>query len=158
VLVPGGGIVNRVLDSLAPLVRAVFPTYAYWVPRKFRVVTMRPADGRVNLQAVNKALGFPDILPVRVSPGMAGLSAILKPGAIVVVQFVDGEPTQPIITHFAAEDEQGFLPIELCIDASLMVRLGKLAIQPVARMGDAVNVGGLLPGVITTGSTKVLAE
>lgn len=147
---------NLVLDSLAPLVRAVFPTYPYWVPRRFRVVQMHAGDNRVELQAVNPRLGFPDPLPVHVSPGMAGLRAKLVPGTVVVVQFVDGEPTQPVITHFAAAGEPGFTPVELVLTGEI-IKLGENALLGIARLTDTVQAGPF-SGVITGASLKVKAE
>jgi hypothetical protein len=106
---------SRLLDDIRSAVLACIPTHPFWVPRRFRVVEM--AGERVNLQVVAKALGLPDILPVSISPGMSGLKAKLTPGTIVLVQFVDGDPTQPVITHFAGADQQGFEPVELYLCA-----------------------------------------
>jgi hypothetical protein len=152
------------MEDLRAVVLACIPTSPYWVPRKYRVVTHRQ-DGRVELQQVVKALGLPDILPISIHPGMAGLKSRLTPGSMVIVQFVDGDPSQPIITHFAAEGDQGFLPLQLALDAELLVELAKSAaitriadgvpvVQGVARFGDSVQAG-IWGGFITSGSTKV---
>ena len=167
---------SRLLDDLRAVVLACIPTSPFWVPRRFRVLKMNTGDHRVELQAVTKALGLPDVLPVSVSPGMAGLEAKLTPGTIVVVQFVDGDPSLPIITHFASADDSGFLPVELFLDATLKVQvgqdtalleLGKNATvtriadgipiaQGVARMGDTVQAGPF-GGAVTGASAKVSA-
>jgi hypothetical protein len=97
---------------------------------RYRVVSMA-ADGRVNLQAVRKAAGLPDVLPVPQRPGVAGAHAELTPGSEVLVQFVEGDPTLPIVTGFSQKGENGFSPTLLSfLDGT----------RPVARVGDAVQV------------------
>jgi hypothetical protein len=59
---------------------------------RYRVVSMA-ADGRVNLQAVSKASGVPDLLTIEQWPGVAGAHATLANGAIVVVEFLEGVAT-----------------------------------------------------------------
>ena len=115
------------LAEFRKLVQAVFPTSPFWVPRRFRVIRMHTGDQRVELQAVRKTLGFPDILPISMAPGMAGLTAKLTPGCEVLVSFVDGDPAQPLITHFAAPDAAGWLPVEVVLDASSKVTVGASA-------------------------------
>lgn len=132
--------------------------------------------GRLNLQAVDKTVGLPDVLPITVWPGMAGLSAKLTPSQTVRVGFLEGDPKQPIVVGF-----DGNLPNEVTIDATTSVNLGGEGGAPVARLGDAIVaylppllpfagtiggvpvVGGLitiaspLMGVIQAGSPKVNA-
>lgn len=125
---------NRLLGSLKASILAALPTIPYWVPRRFRVIQMHAGDNRVELQAIQKSLLFPDVLPISINPGMAGLWAKLTPGTVVVVQFVDGDPSLPIVTHFAAPDDGGFLPLELYLDASSKVTIGASA--------GVVEIGG----------------
>ncbi len=115
----------------------LFGTYRY------RVVRMAPGDaGRVELQAVRKIVGLPDIAPVSVWPGVAGVHAELAAGAEVLVCFVDGDRTQPVVTHFAGRDGVGFIPNQLTIGGQVGA--------PAARQGDAVDV--LLPPAIFSGT------
>lgn len=132
--------------------------------------------GRLNLQAVDKSVGLPDVLPVTVWPGMAGLSATLTPSQTVRVAFLEGDPRQPIVVGFDAN-----LPSVVTIDATDTVNLGGEGGAPVARLGDAIicympptvpftgTVGGLpavgvltvatpLMGVIQGGSPKVRSK
>jgi hypothetical protein len=97
---------------------------------RYRVIRM-VAD-RVELQAVRKGAGLPDLLPVSMAPGMAGVHAVLAPGAEVLVQFVEGDRTLPLITHFAGRDGTGFAPISLVIGGAIGA--------PSARAGDSVQV------------------
>lgn len=142
-------IARRVTD--APL----FGKYRY------RVVTMA-SDGRVELQAVRKGADLPDVKPVSQWPGVAGAHAELTPGAEVLVEFIEGDRSMPVITGYAGKGGVGFVPISLT--------LGGVVGPPAARQGDAVSVSGTFTGTIggspasgtitatgtiTAGSTKV---
>ena len=112
---------NAIADALRALASAADPARAYHGIYRYRVYS-RDGD-RVNLQVVNKELRLPDALPVGMAPGVAGAFSTLRPGAVVLVQFVDGDPAQPIIVGFTRKEEPGFVPIETWIDADL-VKLG----------------------------------
>jgi len=152
----GGGAAtdDRNLRAFRALVREAFPEYAFLGRYRYRVV--RQVVNRVDLQALRKRDGMPDLLPVPVHPGMAGLSAKLTPGALVLVEFIEGDPRYPIITHFASKDEEGFLPVELALDATGKVRIGETAsvielgsgVGTVIRSGDTVALGSTT-GVIS---------
>lgn len=90
-------IVQRLTDD------KLFGSYRY------RAVQM--SIDRVELQSVRKAPGLPDLLPVSMWPGVAGCHAELAPGAEVLVQFVEGDRAQPVVTHFAGKDGNGFVPV-----------------------------------------------
>jgi hypothetical protein len=132
---------------------------------RYRVVSMR-ADGRVDLQAVNKSSGTPDMQYVSMWPGVAGTYAKLTPGAEVLVEFIEGDRAQPIITGFVGAQGPGFVPVKLV--------LGGTSGEPAARKGDSValplaaftatigtaTVSGNITswaadGTISTGSEKV---
>jgi hypothetical protein len=131
---------DRLLHVIKVLVREVLnttpPCHDFMALYRYRVVRM--VANRAELQAVRKGAGLPDTLPVSIHPGMAGLAANLTPGALVLVAFIEGDPTQPIITHFATQDEPGFLPVSLALDATDEVRIGKSAAQVI--VGD--DLGG----------------
>lgn len=145
---------ERTLRTLRALIRESLPELTFLGRYRYRVV--RQVGRRLDLQVVRKRSGLPDILLVPVHPGMAGLAAELTPGTIVLVEFIEGDPRLPIVTHFAAEDEPGFLPVELAIDATNKVRVGAAAgavelgsaAAPVIRDGDTVSVGATA-GVIS---------
>lgn len=109
---------------------------------KYRYRVVRMNGDRVEAQAVRKAAGLPDLLPVSMWPGVAGVHAVLTPGAEVLVEFIEGDRTQPIVTHFAGKDGAGFVPTSLT--------LGGPNGSPAARQGDNVEV--LLPPAIFSGS------
>jgi hypothetical protein len=81
---------------------------------KYRVVNMR-TDGRVDLQAVNKSSGVPDLRYVSAWPGVAGAHAELTPGAEVLVEFIEGDRAQPILTGFGGKQAPGFVPVGLTL-------------------------------------------
>jgi hypothetical protein len=114
---------------------------------RYRVVRMA-ADARVELQAVRKLAGLPDLLPVALWPGLPGLEAELAPGSLVLVEFVEGDRAQPIITHFAGKHDGGpGVPVSLTLCGST---------QRVARQGDLVQSGGvgttIIIGLLGTGA------
>jgi len=133
-------------DRLTGLVRSIVQRvsegalYGVW---RYRVVTMA-GDGRVELQPVSKAAGMPELAPIAMMPGVAGVHAQLSKGAEVLVQFVDGERSQPVITHFAGKSGAGFVPVSLA--------LGAASGPPAARQGDAVEI--VLPPAVFSGSIR----
>jgi hypothetical protein len=109
---------------------------------KYRYRVVRTAGDRVELQARSTRAGLPNVLPVSMWPGIAGAHAELTPGVEVLVEFIEGDRLQPIVTGFAGKGEQGFVPVSLT--------LGGDAGAPCARSGDAVEV--LLPPAIFSGT------
>lgn len=109
---------------------------------RYRVVSMA-TDGRVNLQAVRKGADLPNVQPIAQWPGVSGTHAELTPGAEVLVEFIEGDRTMPVITGYAGKGGAGFVPVQLY--------LGGDSGDKAARQGDAVKVA---PGV---GQTITLA-
>lgn len=95
-----------------------------WGVWRYRVYQM--SGDRVELQAVRRDAGLPDVLPIDMVPGLAGGKAELTPGTEVLVQFVEGDRRYPIATHF------GGVPVELTLDASSEILLGANASNFVA--------------------------
>lgn len=112
---------------------------------KFRYRVVRMASERVELQAIRKGAGLPDVLPVSMWPGVAGVHAELTPGAEVLVEFIEGDRTMPIVTHFAGKGGPGFVPVSLV--------LGGTTGPAAARLGDSVEV--LLPPAVFSGTIVV---
>jgi hypothetical protein len=116
-------------DRLAGLIRSLverFTDGALHGVYRYRVIKM--ALDRIELQAVRKGAGLPDLIPVSAWPGLAGARVQPAPGAEVLVQFVEGDRTMPVVTGFAP-DTSG---------------------APIARQGDAVEV--LLPPAVFSGT------
>lgn len=143
------GSSNRITDALLAVTRAENSKKLHGLWR-YRVYAM--AGDRFECQAVSKHAGLPDILPISMMPGMPGSWADLRPGSTVIVQFVEGDPTLPIVTHYAQKGTDGYVPMSLEIDAdSIKIAMGTMG---VARVGDSVQAGPYT-GTITSGSTKV---
>ena len=128
----GGGSASS-MDRLGDAMRTLIgrTTEAkIWGKRTYRVSEM---DGdRVKLQAINRAAELPDILPVSMFPGVAGVHAALTPGATVAVEFLDGDPARPVVTGFVGKDGTGFVPVSLTLDASTEIKVGASASDFVA--------------------------
>lgn len=137
---------NRLDDAQRRIFEAMFPSMRYAGKYEFRVVTQE--GERVNLQPVRTATGLSDLRLVPIRPGMAGLKAKVTPGSLVLVEFVDMDPSRPVVTNHDAADSPGWMPLEL--------DLGGPGALGVARIGDTVQAGPYA-GVITAGSARVKA-
>jgi len=94
---------------------------------------------RVELQAVSTAAGNPDVLPVSMKPGVAGAHAKLTGGGVVLVEFIEGDRTLPIVSAFAGRDEEGSVPEELDFEASTVLRLGDSAATDFVALAPSVD-------------------
>lgn len=125
---------------------------------RYRVISVG-ADKRLSLQIVRKAAGFPDVLPIDIWPGLPGGHGEPAAGSVVLVTFVEGNPSMPVVTHFARKSDAGFVPVNASLDASSTLRLGEhatdvnaaKALGAVIREGDTVSIagGGPASGIIT---------
>lgn len=112
---------------------------------RYRVAAMR-GDKRVDLQAVRAAAGLPDLQAISQWPGIPGAAATIALGCEVLVQFIDGDPASPVLTHYAGPGGSSFAPTGLI--------LGGDAGEPAARQGDPVEV--LLPPAVFAGTVNGL--
>ncbi|WP_437798505.1 hypothetical protein [Sorangium sp. So ce693] len=139
---------DQLLRTLATIVRELLPKYDFLGRYRYRVIAMQ--EDLVVLQAVNKRAGLPDIPPIPIVAGMAGLFAELTPSAIVLVEFIEGDPKLPIITGFSRDGGETFVPVSLTLDAAQALLLGRTAVRGVARNADSVTT--LLPPATFTGT------
>jgi hypothetical protein len=121
---------NRAGDALRTVVSRLTDRTVVGLVR-YRVV--RTSADRLELQVVNRDFDAPDILPISTWPGVAGAHAEPTPGAEVLVQFIEGSRELPVVTHFAGKDGTGWSPVNLTIDASAFIKLGKDAEALAAR-------------------------
>jgi len=132
---------------------------------RYRVIGMR-SDGRVDVQAVKVAAGVPDLQYISMWPGIAGAHALLTPGAEVLVEFIEGDRAQPIITGFVGSQGPGFVPGKLVFAGTsgpAAARVGDTVTLPNAAFTATIgttSVSGTITswaadGVIATGSEKV---
>jgi len=119
---------SAIADRLRRLVERVSDAkiFGKW---RYRVVSM--SSERVNLQAVRKSAGLPDATACGMWPGVAGAHAELALGAEVLVEFIEGDREQPIVTGFAGRDGVGHVPESLSFCDGT---------RPAAAAGDVVQV------------------
>lgn len=101
------------------MARLVEPT-AYYALVRYRVVATvaNPAGGLFyQLQAVNPSAGWPDSINVVSQWGAPGIDGQPQQGSTVLVSFIEGNPSLPIITHVERPDAPGFTPVSVTLDA-----------------------------------------
>jgi len=115
--------VSRFAEALKSAVRE-FGETDYLKAYRYRIV-LEGEDGRLQLQAVRpKDDGFPPaLLPLVVWPGMAGDSAEHQPASEVLVSFIAGDRTQPVVRGFSPQS----MPVKRTVDASGEVDIGPSA-------------------------------
>ncbi|WP_437606251.1 hypothetical protein WMF20_35365 [Sorangium sp. So ce834] len=139
---------DRLLQVIRAIAREMFPRYDFLGRYRYRVIAMQ--GERAVLQAVRKEPGLPDLPPIPIVAGMAGLFAELTPSAIVLVEFIEGDPNLPIITGFSRDGGETFVPVSLTLDAVNALLFGRDATRGVARLDDSVTT--LLPPATFTGT------
>jgi hypothetical protein len=142
----GPALTTRRLGAIADIVRSLTAHDRYRGVFEFRVVTQ--SGERLNLQPVRTATGFSDLSNVPVRPGVAGCRGDVQLGELVLVAFVDGDPSRPVVVAHDAPDAPGWMP--------LTIELGGPGALGVARIGDAVQAGPYA-GVITSASARIKA-
>jgi hypothetical protein len=135
---------SRLQDALYALI-AERSRIAYLRKYIYRVVAENPADETLVLQSVDPLSGAPDAIPLAMWPGMSGVSAQLTPGSLVLVEFVNADPSKPVVTSF----EKG-VPVILELDASTIVKVGQGAKGPVAMAtGTQAQIAALQSEIAT---------
>jgi len=147
-----GGAASRRISALRALVDQLDPDRAFRGTWEYRIVTQ---DGvRLNLQPVRASSGMPDLARVMVRPGVPGFSAQHMLGARVLVTFVDGDPSRPVVVSFEDAEGSGFSPSSVSISAG-----GMAATEHVTTIEAVVNLlMALMPAVITGGSPAPLTD
>ena len=157
---------SKISRALLAIIEQAIAPFRYHALVRYRVV-LKVVD-RYHLQAVRKGQ-WPDITHVSVMPGAAGYDASLTLGSIVLVSFVEGDPTLPVVTHFTGPGQEGFIPISVAIAGSDKAASGvgdtvKVMMPPILPVTGTVSgapfVGTItipttMLGSIQTGSTKV---
>lgn len=130
-----GARAGQLAGAVAAIVRHV-SSERLWGRWRYRVV-QRSVD-RLELQPVRRDAGLPDALPISMWPGVAGAHAAPQLGAEVLVEFLEGDRTQPIVTGFAGKDGVGHTPDELTLAVGTVLRAGDAAASSFAAKADAV--------------------
>ncbi len=85
---------------------------------RYRYRVARLSADRVELQACNPTLGLPDLGPTPMWPGVAGVHATMALGAEVLVEFIDGDRSQPVVSSFVGKGGPGAVPTRIDFGAS----------------------------------------
>jgi hypothetical protein len=97
----------------------------------YRVVS-QAADDRLDLQAIDRSRGLPDLRAISLWTGVAGARSRVTPGTHVLVTFADGDRARPLAFGCAPFGGPGFVGKQVVIAGAS----GPYA----ARTGDAVRV------------------
>lgn len=148
-------------NALRTLVREELSKLTYLGVYEYRVSGQ--SGDRLTLRMPDKSLGLPDLSKVAMRPGIPGANATVRVGSAVIVQFVNGDPSRPMIVAFAAPDGDGFVSPLVSLDAD-SIELGSAVaavLNTAASMQVVVASGssaGTYPVVINSaGQTKVIA-
>ena len=140
---------SRRLDALSAMIEALYPSLRWAGVFEFRAVLQ--TGERFALQPVRVATGLPDLHNVAVR-GPAGVRAVVTPGELCLVAFVDRDPSRPVIVAHDAPDAPGWMPLALCLGGA---PAGPPALG-VARITDPVLCGAF-GGTIVGASARVKA-
>jgi hypothetical protein len=106
---------EAVRDTWRSIVLGSLPDYKFRGTYEYRVVSQQ--NDRLNLQCTSSALGMPDLQRVRYCPGLQGAKTSWLPGATVLVTFVNGDPSRPIILGGTDPESPGATPNEVVLRA-----------------------------------------
>lgn len=135
---------DRLLSALRAIVRAevdrIGLAYAGVFGYTIQGVHGEPPDVQIDAVPNDPNIGLPDLVRIKMRPGIDGITSIPDTGIGCLVAFVDRDPSQPVI-----------------------VSVDSLGVNPVARLGDQVTVFlpptlaiiGLLSGAPFTGTITV---
>lgn len=111
----GEGRGTNLIASLRRIVQRTTDQRITW-PVRYRIGAM--SGDRADLQIVKKGSGAPDALSVPLWPGAPSVHFEPATGAEVIVQFVDGDPADPVVMGFAGRGSQGALAKRLILGAA----------------------------------------
>ncbi len=130
---------SRLVDALARLV--VEKSRSRYLARyRYRVV-LQGVDERLALQAVERAPGLPDMLPIAMWGGVPGMGAKLVPGVEVLVEFIAGDPSRPVVTGF-----DGKPPVVLELTTPTLAVTGLISAAGITAGAMVASGGGMSVG------------
>lgn len=132
----GEGERSRIESALRSIARRSVDDRLHGIWR-YRVVRM--SGDRVELQAVRQRAGLPDVLPVSMWPGLAGAHSQLAGGTECIVQFIEGDRTQPIVTGFIGKLDGAFVPVATTVSVRDTLLLGDDSASEGVPFGDALK-------------------
>jgi len=99
---------SRRLDAWQRIYDALDARRAYRGVYEYRVITQ--TGDALNLQPVRVASGLPDLVRVPWRPGVPGVRANVTLGELVVVAFLDADPSRPVVIAHEAPGAPGWAP------------------------------------------------
>lgn len=136
-------LANRRLEAQRLILEALLPSLRYQGMTEYRVVLQ--SGDLVDLQPAHLATGMPELegVPVRWASGYK-VEHLL--GSLVLVSFIDGDPSRPCVIAGDSPDAPGWMPLTIDIGGP-----GGLGI---VRQTDAVQAGPF-GGIAVGGSLRV---
>lgn len=159
----GEPVGSRLLSALR---RAVHdPEERFFGQYRYVVIAVHDAGNYIECRCASRVPGLPDMLPIRVWPGIGGARTRPVEGSTVVVSFLDGDRTQPGITSFQplvndlGEPQAIMLRADsITLDAMVSIPVEEVMAQIIAiaekrfvRYGDQVIFLTPGPGVLAPG-------
>jgi hypothetical protein len=122
----------------------------------------RLSADRVELQAIDRALGLPDLGPTPMFQGVAGAHATLALGAEVLVQFVNGDRARPVVTGFVGKGGPGFAPTRIDFgdaptDFVALASKVLTELQAIRTWANSHTHSGVITGAGTTGTATPMS-
>lgn len=162
---------SRRLAAMRRMLEQLQPRAKYSGVWSYRVVSR--TGERLNLQPERASMGMPDIRNARIMPGVQGCKGETTLGSIVLVSFINADPSRPVVVAFDDADSSGFDPARLYIGSGAdLVEIGGGTETPppanpvgrVLRYGDTIRLPPpidvdyvLIPGTIAAGVARVKA-
>lgn len=148
---------DRLLTALRNLIRAELPQYTYCGLYEYTIQAVNPSSGAVDLAPTDTTIPLPLLSAIPLKTSLLGESVIATTGSLALVEFVNSDPTRPVVVSIGATIFMG------TIDASQTVNVGPsgsvnlgIAASPLSRINDTatiyfdVSVPLVLAGVVTT--------
>lgn len=141
---------RTLLAPLRSIARGAFPGIRYLGIYEYVVNSSNGTD--YELVPTDPTAKIPST-HAKLRPGIPGLTQVMPKGALVLLQFINGDSTRPCIVSVPGPDDAGFTPTSLGLDCSGAMSIGASASGisvgaaggRVLRDGEAVVLTGVFP-------------
>jgi hypothetical protein len=133
---------DRLLTAIRAIIRAEFPQYTYAGLYSYTIQSINSGTGAIDAEPVDTTVPLPGLSNISLSPSLLGDLALATSGSTCLVEFVNADPTRPVVISIGATNFTG------TVDASQQMNIGPsastvnlgAAAMPVARISDTVAV------------------